>query len=1013
MASEYSQDKRTATSNTGSTMTGYPYYTPSRTMLAADDDDVHVSPNSSPPGGSSSDKWLLLPQTPPIRLDHIGNSPVHVLSSSTPFDSLSSLRRRASMAMSSLPQTRRADGDDQISVAACETDLQRDVRSECMGPSGRPHCILWQSSTLSSSVFDKGKGVAVVEEERSPDSDCAVTEARAPGLDAEQVGQRREHWTATSTGDTASQYLAGPLVSGLFRGLASSSERTMFAQDDVYSAASSTAPWPAPAEILRLDPTPTSLAAAIGTSIDDDEGSAASNTGWATPCASTSEVMHTSLTELSIQLAYVERMQNDLPSPRAQFSSHRAEPPRRFSKSFTTALSRASPSSRTRPPTPFRLDSTSFLAGVTTSAGASPLTPLPSSARNAGGSGARHREELLELSTSEVSSASTPFVDKSPSSDIFRVRARSRSLPVMLQKPLRVTPVVQVESRRAKELNRLLESGFVTVLSSPTLESSPVVGLNSNPQSKPRDIFGALPYEVQARILCSLIHIHIDEHERLVADGKWRDPIVLRSRWRGEASGRRELVKCARVSRLWKTLAFDGQTWPVLDAASIGPDVFSSPALLRLAEGAGTFVRKVDLSNMAQMTGYTIVEMTRLVGSERGQTNLTSINLHGCSSISNSSLAFLLARSPNLRKLNFLALAAVDDETLRILGESAQDLEDLNVSRCSVLHATDLYFIASPLKRLGASRMHGASDRVIGEVLRRQTALESLDLSSSHRLTDQVFQSDTSLSSLDALRHLNLSSCPLLTDETLACLVDHVPHLETFELAHNRQIGANNALKRLLHSTPLLKRLDLEGSIVLEDVALSGVANDSDLPELEWLVLSGCTTLTQQCLASIARSQGLPKLKILELDGTHIDEVSIASFVIRQHQKHLQPFSPQLPSPDGSLPCSAQELPSKISILDAHFHTRRLQRQLSRHIRTRDGRRGYEFRHFAYADFDTVVPQESTWSINPAMQELEGSTRVVLRSFEGNADVDGLHLRAGSSRARTWSGSGRTGCIVS
>ncbi|SCZ92585.1 BZ3500_MvSof-1268-A1-R1_Chr5-2g08003 [Microbotryum saponariae] len=1009
MASGYSQDKRTATSNTGSTMSGYPHDTPSTSMLAADEDDVHVSPNSSPAGGASSDKWLLLPQTPPITLDHIGNSPVHVLSSSPPFESLSSLRRRASMAMSSLPQTRRADGDDQISVAG-ETDLQRDVRSESMGPSGRPHCILWQSSTLSSSVFDKGKGVAVVEEERSPD--CAVTEARAPGTDAEQVGQRREHWTATSTGVTASQYLAGPLVAGLSQSLASSSERSMFAQDDAHSAASSIAPWPAPTEILRLDPTPTPLAAAIGTSIDGDEGSAASNTGWATPCASTSEMMHISLTELSIQLTYVERMQNDLPSPRAQFSSHRAKPPRRFSKSFTTALSRASPSSRTRPPTPFRLDSTSSLAGMTTSASASPLTPSPSPARN-GGSGARHRGELLELSTSEASSASTPFVDKSPSSDIFRVRARSRSLPVMLQKPLRVTPVVQVDSRRAKELNRLLESDFVTVLSSPTLESSPVVDSDSDPQSKPRDIFGTLPYEVQARILCSLVHIHIDEHERLVADGKWRGPVVLRTRWRGEASGRRELVKCARVSRLWRNLAFDGQTWPILDVASIGPDVFSSPALLRLAEGAGTFVRKVDLSNMAQTTGYTIVEMTRLVGSERGQTNLTSINLQGCSSISNSSLAFLLARSPNLRKLNFLALAAVDDETLRILGKSAQNLEDLNVSRCSVLHATSLYFITSPLKRLGASRMHSASDRVIGEVLRRQTALESLDLSSSHRLTDQVFQSNTSLSSLDALRHLNLSSCRLLTDETLACLVDHVPHLETFEIAYNRQIGANDALKRLLHSTPLLKRLDLEGSIVLEDAALSGVANCSDLPELEWLVLSGCTTLTQQCLASIARSQGLPKLKILELDGTHIDEVSIASFVIRQHQKHLQPFSPQLPSPDGSLPCSAQELPSKISILDAHFHTRRLQRQLSRHIRTRDGRRGYEFRHFAYADFDTVVPQESTWSINPAIQELEGSTRVVLRSFEGNADVDGLHSRTGPSRARTWSGSGRTGCIVS
>ncbi|SCV72601.1 BQ2448_4138 [Microbotryum intermedium] len=1023
MTSEQSQGSSydSTTVASGSTMLAYPHGPPSTSMLA--DDAAHVSAN---PTSCGMDQQWLLPLSPLVTASDIGDSSVQTLRSSTPFESPSLLRHRISMAMSRLPlavQTRSGEDEqtEQTSLAG-ETDLQRAVRSEPrMAMPGRPHSshsphnVSSSPTTLSQSLSAscKGKGVAVVDEEGSPDRAVTVAGAHAASTDAEQVGQGRDLAAIlTSTGNTALEHHAPRTRLGQSEGSTPSSNLSLPAQDGANAVASTSGPRQA-LESLRLDLTPTSLTAV--STVDRDEEWAASNTGWVTPLASTSETIHTALPELSLQLANVGRMQNDAPSSRAQFLSHRAKPQRRFHKSFTTALSCPSPSSRTRSRTSSRLGTFSSSgphASPHTSAASSPTSASASPAHNTSG-GARHWGELLEHSSSDSYSSEVPFANKSPSSSIFKVRARSRSLPVMLQKPLQVTPVVQIEPLRTKELHRVLESGFVTALSSPTLESSDL-----ELQLKPKNLFEALPYEVQARILRSLVHLHIVEHERLVAAGNWRGPIALHSRWNGEARGRRELIKCARVSRLWKTLAFDGQTWPILDAAAIGPDIFSSPALLRLAEGAGTFVRAVDLSGMAQTTGYTIVEMTRLLGCETGQTNLTSVNLQGCSSISNSSLTFLLSRSPNLRKVNLLALSAVDDYTLEILGKSAKHLEDLNVSRCSTIHASSLYFITSPLKRLGASRLHGASDRVLEVLLRQQTTLETLDLSANHRISDQAFDLATSLVSLAGLRHLNLSSCPLLSDETLARLVDRVPHLQSLELAYNRHFGSNDALKKLLHSTPLLKRLDLEDSIALEDAALSGVANGHDLHNLEWLILSGCTTLTEQCLANIARSQALPRLKVLELDGTHIDEVSIATFVIRQRQKHLQPFSPQQPSPEGAFPTQLdpQELPSKISVLDAHFHTRRLQRQLSRHIRTRDGRRGYEFRHFAYGDFDTAVPQDSTWSISPAMQELEGLSRVVLRSFEGNAAVDGLHAAPQTrtpSRARTWSGSGRTGCIVS
>ena len=117
-----------------------------------------------------------------------------------------------------------------------------------------------------------------------------------------------------------------------------------------------------------------------------------------------------------------------------------------------------------------------------------------------------------------------PSVDRPP-------RPRSHSAPLL--------HTIDVSPRLSDA------SPFVTAVSTPVTETPPQL---LPPVELRLNLFDfLLPREVRLKILGMLVEICVEEHEREVAEGKWKGARA-REKWVGEAKGRRELVRVSRVS---------------------------------------------------------------------------------------------------------------------------------------------------------------------------------------------------------------------------------------------------------------------------------------------------------------------------------------------------------------------------------------------------------------------------------------------------------------------------------
>lgn len=201
-----------------------------------------------------------------------------------------------------------------------------------------------------------------------------------------------------------------------------------------------------------------------------------------------------------------------------------------------------------------------------------------------------------------------------------------------------------------------------------------------------------------------------------------------------------------------------------------------------------------------------------------------------------------------------------------------------------------------------------------------------------------------------------------ITDQALESLAHTVPMLETLSLARiGAGLHAGAGLAKLLATTPLIRRLDLEDASALTDAVLSALTPSPTSPRsiLEHLSINRCTTLTDPAILSLVTSY--THLRILEADSTSITE-STAKAIIKTFRER---------GFDNSM----------LSILDTRL-MRRVGKEVAHEIRPRQGRRGYFARHFRYFD-----PPSTSQTNTGDLFECD-SSRVVVRSFFGSTSVD-------------------------
>ncbi|KIJ45299.1 hypothetical protein M422DRAFT_47079 [Sphaerobolus stellatus SS14] len=550
-------------------------------------------------------------------------------------------------------------------------------------------------------------------------------------------------------------------------------------------------------------------------------------------------------------------------------------------------------------------------------------------------------------------------IESAPMHTISTIKQRSKSDPAVL-------------STISKELE---------IQHHTSLEAPAPVSLSPTPRLINNYFNGALPHEVQLSILKALIEIHEEELIRaenepdfLINGRTWSVRNAGYMRWVGRMKGLRELVKLSRVSKAWSTLCLDGQLWSRLDIpSSPTPSRIPPSALLKIATTAGAFVRTLDLRGWPHLDPPTLRVITKHLSSDSNsntsptssassrshsfssssshsesiiptpyprQTNLTQITLRSCTSVTSTSLHYLLQRSPKLRKLDLRALNAVTNPTCRIIAQyCASELEELDLGMCRKVDAGGVREIferdgGSKLKVLRLAGLKGVNEEFMRVLGRDVPNLEVLDLSGVEDLTDDAVEAFTEwddtwdaptqpLSTrekieltarqmgydptthdgpfykrITSLRHVNLSDCVLLTDLACTSLAYCVPRLEYLELAGIGSGLGESGLVRLLGTTGRIRGVDLEDAVEVGDEVLGVLTptretarnNNNNEPQpgdaLERLTLSHASHISNASLLSLIRA--CQNLTTLEADNTRISASTIKEFIRLSRERRIR-----------------------------------------------------------------------------------------------------------------------------
>ncbi|KAG8760214.1 hypothetical protein FRC14_003645 [Serendipita sp. 396] len=456
---------------------------------------------------------------------------------------------------------------------------------------------------------------------------------------------------------------------------------------------------------------------------------------------------------------------------------------------------------------------------------------------------------------------------------LFRDKGRTQSVPVSPRFSYLLTA------------DAILQSGSPSVVS----EVAEVVNPAVQPVEEVSLFETMLPYEARIGVLAQLVVLHQEEFERWLKSGEWNSVYASQQRWIGKDAGMRELIKLTRVSKSWMVLALDGQLWQSFDLKAF-PGLAPS-LVMKIAQGAGAFVHTLNLQGHTYLKPSSLVAISSSLSLSVEQaspvTQLTTINLVGCATLTNHSLHFLLLRSPNVRNLYLHGLDCVTSATLSdILGPRCPRLVVLDIRRCHHVSASGLSSFAvqchtralaertpCPLKVLKIAGVKGTDVEVMRNVGRAFPRLQVLDASYCRDLTDECFSAfvewpttttitgessagtemagDTGstlfgkfveLSSREAgldpgdpsrhlrritsLRHLNVSGCRHISDKACSNLAYCVPRLEFLEMAAVGGEVKDEGLVRLFRTTKLIKRIDLEDASEITDMGSEIVAID-------------------------------------------------------------------------------------------------------------------------------------------------------------------------------------------
>jgi len=174
-----------------------------------------------------------------------------------------------------------------------------------------------------------------------------------------------------------------------------------------------------------------------------------------------------------------------------------------------------------------------------------------------------------------------------------------------------------------------------------------------------------------------------------------------------------------------------------------------------------TSLQSITLDGCVQLTDEAFVHLGR------GAKHATLVAAQGCGKLTNGGFGPLARGCKHLKALNLSYCGGVNNETLIVVAKALKQLELFHCAFCTDVTDAGVYALAttcaqSKLRSLDVSFCASLSDDGVSAVAERCAALEYLNLSGLHRVTDAAALRVTH--NLWRLRTLCLEDLHLITD---------------------------------------------------------------------------------------------------------------------------------------------------------------------------------------------------------------------------------------------------------
>ncbi|KAG0082355.1 SCF ubiquitin ligase complex subunit [Linnemannia elongata] len=304
---------------------------------------------------------------------------------------------------------------------------------------------------------------------------------------------------------------------------------------------------------------------------------------------------------------------------------------------------------------------------------------------------------------------------------------------------------------------------------------------------------------------------------------------------------------------------------------------------------AGKGLYSLDLSEIPAVTDAVLNSVARFCP------KLHTLYLAGCAALTDDAIVQLAASCSSLKRIKLSQCVLLTDRSILALTQNCPQLMEIDITNCNLMTNTAIQSVVHNLPQIrdiNMTLLANLSDLAFAAIPLGSNS-STLQLPSASLISHRF----------DQLRVLNLTSCVLITDETLARIIPAAPRLRNLTLTkcdritdvgasvikllgkhlHYLHLGhcsklTDRAIATLAQHCTRIRYLDLACCSKVTDAAVFAMAQ---LPKLRRIGLVKCSNITDHGIYAMLVSQIVPQtLERVHLSYcVHLSDTAVSALV--------------------------------------------------------------------------------------------------------------------------------------